>query len=432
MKTYFYKQLSPKNRSELCQRSGVDFEKIMPVIRKVRENIRKKGDVAVQEYTLKFDKVSLKNFAVSEEAFIKAEKVVSEKFKKAIKIAAQNIRTFHETQVLETKKIETSPNITCWRESRAIESIGLYIPGGTAPLFSTILMTVIPAQIAGCKNIILSTPPQKKGFICPEILWTAQYLGVMNVFKIGGAQAIFAMSEGTDQVPQVDKIFGPGNSYVTGAKIVASETVAIDMPAGPSEVLVIATEETNADFAAADLLSQAEHGVDSEAILVTNSEAKAKAILICLKQQLENLPRKEVAQKSLEKSYFVITETLEEAFNFSNEYAPEHLILGFENYEPWLSKITNAGSVFCGPYTCESFGDYASGTNHVLPTSGFARSFSGVSVDSFIKKITFQEVKESGCKNLGSVVEFLAEKESLFAHKNAVSIRLKKLKNLKK
>ena len=427
MKTYFYQQLSDKKRTELCKRSGIDFEKILPMIRDVRENIKKRGDAAVSEYTLKFDQVDLKTFAISNEEFERAEKLVSEDFKQAIKTAAQNIRTFHETQVLDVKKVETTPGVICWRESRAIESVGLYIPGGTAPLFSTILMTSIPAQIAGCKNIILSTPPQKDGSICPEMLWTAQYVGCTQVFKIGGAQAIFSMSEGTEQVPKVDKIFGPGNQYVTAAKMVASETVAIDMPAGPSEVLVIATNETNANFVAADLLSQAEHGPDSEAILVTNSEKKAKEILLAVDQQLAQLPRKDVAKQSLERSYVVITETLEEAFAFSNEYAPEHLILGFENYEPWLSKIINAGSVFCGPSTCESFGDYASGTNHVLPTSGFARNFSGVSVDSFLKKITFQNVSKMGCKNLGNTVELLAEKEELFAHKNAVTLRLNSL-----
>ena len=425
---YYYSQLTEKKCLKLCERSGIDFEKILPMIREVRNNIRNRGDDAVREYTKKFDQVVLDNFLVEEDEFKKAEKLVSAEFKKAIKIAAQNIRTFHETQFFKSEKVETTSGVTCWREKRAIESVGLYIPGGTAPLFSTILMTAIPAQIAGCKNIILSTPPQKDGSICPEMLWTAEYVGCKQVVKIGGSQAIFAMSEGTDQVLKVDKIFGPGNQYVTAAKMLASETVAIDMPAGPSEVLVIATSESNAEFVAADLLSQAEHGVDSESILVTDSENKVKEILQAVEKQLENLPRKEVARKSLSRSYMVITKDLEESFLFSNQYAPEHLILGFENYELWLSKIKNAGSVFCGPYTCESFGDYASGTNHVLPTSGFARNFSGVSVDSFLKKITFQNVSATGCVNLGSTVELLAEKEELLAHKNAVKIRLNSLK----
>ncbi len=428
MKTYFYNKLSVEEKIKLCERSGIDSEKIMPMIWNIRDNVRKFGDAAVLDYTQKFDQVELGSFLVTEEEFAIVDEKVSEDFKKAIKIATQNIRKFHESQLSSIEKVETTKGVICWRESRAIDFVGLYIPGGTAPLFSTILMTVIPAQIAGCREIILTTPPQKDGSICPEMLWVAKYLGCMKVFKIGGAQAVFAMSEGTKQVSKVDKIFGPGNQYVTAAKMLASETVAIDMPAGPSEVLVIATQGTNAQFAAADLLSQAEHGPDSEAILVTNCEKKAQEILQEVSKQLTDLPRKEVAKKSLNRSYVVVTETIEEAFNFSNQYAPEHLILGFENYEQWLPKITNVGSVFCGPYTCESFGDYASGTNHVLPTSGFARNFSGVSVDSFLKKITFQEISVQGCKNLGSVVELLAEKEELTAHKNAVSIRLKSLK----
>jgi len=424
MKTYFYKQLSARQKRGLCNRSGIDFGKILPMVREIRNNIRQTGDVAVSDCTRKFDQVELENFLVTPKEFQIAEEQISEDFKKAIEIATRNIQKFHKLQLSTLQKIQTTKGVTCWRESRAIGSVGIYIPGGTAPLFSTILMTVIPAQIAGCENIILCTPPQKDGTVCPEILWTAKYLGCTQVFKIGGAQAIFAMSEGTEQVPKVDKIFGPGNQYVTAAKMLASETVAIDMPAGPSEVLVIATEETNAEFAAADLLSQAEHGPDSEAILVTTSESKAQEILLSVDKQLAQLPRKDVAKKSLKRSYAIVTETLQEAFDFSNQYAPEHLILGFENYEPWIPKIKNAGSVFCGPYTCESFGDYASGTNHVLPTSGFARNFSGVSVDSFLKKITFQEVSSQGCKTLGPTVELLAKKEELEAHKNAVSIRL--------
>ncbi|MCK5460974.1 histidinol dehydrogenase [Candidatus Gracilibacteria bacterium] len=424
MKTYFYSELSAASLSNLCLRKSINFEKILLLTREMQKSIQNRGDDALKEYTKRFDKVEIDSFLVSAAEFEVAQMRVSDDFKQSIAIAAQNIRTFHESQISSEKKIETSSGVICWRENRAIQTVGLYVPGGTAPLFSTLLMSAIPAQAAGCSNIIICTPPQKDGTVTPEILWTANFLGLKSVYKIGGAQAIFALAEGTEEIPKVDKIFGPGNQYVTAAKMVASEKTVIDMPAGPSEVLVIATEETNVSFAAADLLSQAEHGVDSEVVLVTNSQKIAENILVEVSKQIQKLPRKNIVQEVLANSFVLITKTLEEAFDFSNLYAPEHLILGFSDYAKWVRKIQNAGSVFCGPLSCESFGDYASGTNHILPTSGFARSFSGVSTESFLKKITFQEITKKGCKNLGPIVEKLAEKEMLQAHKNAVSLRL--------
>jgi histidinol dehydrogenase len=428
MKTYQYVDLSTIEIQKICERKGVDFKSIVTLLTVVQNNIKRNGDKALQAYTQEFDGVSLASFLVTKKEFIRAAAQVSEAFKQALAIAAQNIQKFHAEQVFQGKQIETTDGVFCWREARAIETVGLYIPGGTAPLFSTLLMTAIPAQIAGCSTIVICTPPQKDGSVNPEILYTAQMLGLDLVYKVGGAQAIFALAEGTESLPKVDKIFGPGNQYVTAAKVMVSTKLAIDMPAGPSEVLVIADTTSKAEFVASDLLSQAEHGVDSEVVLVTNSKDKADEILTALAVQLKNLPRKEIVQAALKNSFVVLTETLDQAFEFSNIYAPEHLILAFDDFEKFLPKIKNAGSVFCGSLTCESFGDYASGTNHVLPTSGFARNFSGVSVDSFVKKITFQHVTPAGCINLGKTVEILAEKEQLHAHKNAVSLRLKSLK----
>ncbi len=428
MKKYIYNQLSEQEIKNLCQRGGIDMTKIMPIVKDIRENVRKNGDEAIKKLTKKFDNIDLDKFAVSEQMLEKSEKQVDEEFKKAISVAIANITKFHKTQKFnKSEKTETSKVVKCWRESRPIERVGLYIPGGTAPLFSTILMTVIPATIAGCEQIILCTPPRP----APEILYTAKILNISakNIFCVGGAQAIFAMEIGTAQIPQVDKIFGPGNAFVMAAKILASETVAIDMPAGPSEVLVIADKDSNAIFVAADILSQAEHGVDSQSVLVTDSEEKCDEILAEVLVQLDKLPRKEMTAKSLEHSYAVITDDLDQAMSFSNLYAPEHLILNVGNkYLCSLQKkIKNAGSVFVGEFACESFGDYASGTNHVLPTSGFARNFSGVSVDSFVKKITFQEISETGVKKLGKTVEVLADREELQAHKNAVTVRIKSI-----
>lgn len=430
MKTYNYVDLTNTEMSQLCERQGVDLKAIMPMLEDVQNQIKLKGDEAVASYTKKFDGVVLESFLVTDAEFKTAETIVSVEFKTALAIAAQNIQKFHATQVGNESKIETTEGVFCWREARAIEKVGLYIPGGTAPLFSTLLMTAIPAKIAGCTEIILCTPPQKDGSVNPEILYAAQTLGVKSLYKVGGAQAIFALAQGTESIPKVDKIFGPGNQFVTAAKVMVSGKTAIDMPAGPSEVLVIANKNSEPEFVASDLLSQAEHGSNSEVVLVTDCAVKAEEILKSVQKQLAQLPRKDVAEGALENSFVVVTQTMEQAFEFSNLYAPEHLILAFDDFESYVPSIINAGSVFCGSLTCESFGDYASGTNHVLPTSGFARNFSGVSVDSFIKKITFQNVTPKGCLNLGPTVEILAEKEALQAHKNAVTLRLKSLQKI--
>ena len=427
MKTYQYDKLSKQEIQNLCQRKGIDTASIQPLLQEIQENIRSNSDDALREYTKKFDGVILDSLIVSGEKLSQSKDEVSEKFKKACTVAIENIKKFHTAQMEEKIKIETTKGVFCWRESRAIEKIGIYIPAGTASLFSTLLMAIIPAQIAGCREIAICTPPNKNGEISPEILYITNLLNINLIYKVGGAQAIFALANGTETIPKVDKIFGPGNKYVTEAKIMVSNFVAIDMPAGPSEVLVIADEKSNPVFVASDLLSQAEHGADSESILITNSQEKSIEILKELKQQLSVLPRKEIAEKALENSFIVITKDIDEAFKFSNIYAPEHLILSFDNFEKYLSKIINAGSVFCGKFSCESFGDYASGTNHILPTSGFARNFSGVSLDSFVKKITFQQITKEGLLNLGETVEILAETEQLQGHKNAVTVRLKSL-----
>ncbi len=437
MKQYTYKQLSDNEKAKLCTRKSVDLEKIIPIVKNIQTDILKKGDIALSALSKKFDGVVLEKFSVKESPTLmkqwnNIDNLVDESFKKALDMPIDNITTFHQAQaknLIKEPAIETTKGVTCWRESRPIETVGLYIPGGTAPLFSTILMTVIPAQIAGVSKIILCTPPNPD----PAILYTAKKLRLSpeNIFQIGGAQAILAMAHGTEQVPMVDKIFGPGNGFVMAAKILATERVAIDMPAGPSEVLVIADKEANPIFVAADILSQAEHGPDSQSVLVTDSEDLASSVLVEIEKQLSRLPRQEIAQKSLENSYILVTENLTQVMDFSNQYAPEHLILNIDqnHIESLSAQIKNAGSVFVGSNACESFGDYASGTNHVLPTSGFARSFSGVSVDSFIKKITFQSITDEGVQNLGPAVEILAEREDLHAHKEAVTVRLKSIKN---
>lgn len=425
MKTYDYGVLSEKEIAELCKRKGADLQKIFPIVQGIEKLVVEKRDKALQELSNKFDEVDLDVFLVSDQEYKEAAGLVSEELKEAIKTARDNITKFHKTQLIQEPKVEVMSGVTCWRESRAIEKVGLYIPGGTAPLFSTILMSAIPAQVAGSEKIILCTPPGRgTGKVAPEILWTADLLGIREVYKVGGAQAIFAMTYGTEQIPAVDKIFGPGNQFVTVAKIIASQRVAIDMPAGPSEVLVIADQTSNAEFVAADLLSQAEHGTDSEVVLVCTSEAKIREVETRLIASLQTLPRKEIAERALSNSYCVKVDNMEEAVTFSNKYAPEHLIIAFENYQSLLPNIKNAGSVFCGPYACESFGDYASGTNHILPTSAFARNYSGVSVDSFMKKVTFQDLTKEGCKTLGPSVELMAAAEELQAHKNAVTVRL--------
>ena len=417
------------NWNELLARPVLNTETLNDTVCEILSHIRKEGDKAVLEYEEKFDKVRLSSLCVTEEEFAKAEKEVSIELKAAIMLAWNNIRTFHESQRFIGKKVETLPGVTCWQKAVAIEKVGLYIPGGTAPLFSTVLMLATPAQIAGCKEIILCTPPDKNGNVPATILYAARTAGVSKVFKTGGVQAIGAMAYGTESIPKVYKIFGPGNQYVTAAKqMVSLHDVAIDMPAGPSEVEVLADETANPIFVAADLLSQAEHGVDSQAMLITTSEELLKEVEFEVNRQLSLLPRWEIAQKALEHSKLILVKDMEEAVELTNLYAPEHLIIETKDYAEIAEKITNAGSVFLGNLSPESAGDYASGTNHTLPTNGYAKAYSGVSLDSFIRKITFQEITSEGMKTIGPAIEVMAANESLNAHKNAVTVRLKSLK----
>ncbi len=398
--------------------------KVIPVL----ETVKKEGDIAIKRFTSQFDGVDITDIKVSSLEIDEANLLVDEELKIAIRAARQNIEKFHSLQKEETKVVETTPGVKCWRKSVPIQKVGFYIPGGTAPLFSTILMLAIPADIAGCEHKVLCTPPNKQGKIHPAILFTANLLGIKNIYKVGGAQAIAAMAYGTESVPQVYKIFGPGNQYVTAAKqLVFKDGVAIDMPAGPSEVAVVADDSANPAFVASDLLSQAEHGVDSQVMLFTKSEKKAIEVLEEVKKQTEELSRKGFAEKSLENSKCIVLKNDEEIMQMVNEYAPEHLILQTSNAEELAGKVINAGSVFIGHYTPESAGDYASGTNHTLPTNGYAKAYSGVSVDSFVKKITFQSISKEGIKCLGPVIETMAAAEALDAHKNAVSVRLKSL-----
>ncbi|MBQ8055213.1 MAG: histidinol dehydrogenase [Paludibacteraceae bacterium] len=397
-------------------------------VKTVLDDIQQNGDEAVKRYEEKFDKVVLSNLEVSAEEWEESTQLIDLNLKNAIEMAARNIEKFHEAQMLELPDILTSPGVRCWQKAIAIDKVGLYVPGGTAPLFSTVLMLAIPAQIAGCKQIILCTPPNKEGKVNPAILYAARIAGVKRVFKIGVIQSIGAMTYGTETVPNVYKIFGPGNQYVMAAKQMVSLTkVAIDMPAGPSEVEVIADEFANPRFVAADMLSQAEHGVDSQAIVMTDCEALVDKIKEEVELQLEQLPRKEIAEKSIENSKIILLKNLDEIVEMTNEYAPEHLIISTRYYGGVASKITNAGSVFLGNLTPESAGDYASGTNHTLPTNGYAKSYSGVNLDSFMRKITFQEITPEGLKNIGNAIEIMAENEGLFAHKNAVSVRIDEL-----
>ena len=380
-------------------------------------------------YEEQFDKVALGALTVTEEEQKEAEALVSEELKKAIRLAKQNIETFHAAQCFEGKRIETQPGVTCWQKAVAIEKVGLYIPGGTAPLFSTVLMLAVPAKIAGCKEIVLCTPPGKDGKVHPAVLFAAKVAGVNRIFKAGGVQAIAAMAYGTESIPKVYKIFGPGNQYVTAAKqLVSLRDVAIDMPAGPSEVEVLADETANPAFVAADLLSQAEHGVDSQAMLITTSSALQQAVKEEVERQLALLPRKEIAEKSLANSKLIVVRNMDEAIELTNSYAPEHLIIETAEYMSVAERIVNAGSVFLGSLTPESAGDYASGTNHTLPTNGYAKAYSGVSLDSFIRKITFQEIKPEGIRIIGPAIEEMAANEFLNAHKNAVTVRLAELK----
>ena len=405
----------------LVKRPALDVTTLFDTVRTVLNEVRSEGDTAVKRYEEKFDKVTLSGLQVSEEEIKEARELVSEDLKQAIRTAKANIEKFHASQRFTGQKVET-----CWQKAVAIEKVGLYIPGGTAPLFSTVLMLAVPAHIAGCKEIVLCTPPNREGKVHPAILFAAETAGVSKIFKAGGIQAIAAMAYGTESVPKVYKIFGPGNQYVTAAKqLVSLKDVAIDMPAGPSEVEVIADGTANPDFIAADFLSQAEHGADSQAMLVTSAESIVSPVVDAIQQQLSELSRKDITAKALEHSRIIVLKDEQEVIAFTNMYAPEHLIIQTENCAHIAEQIENAGSVFMGPYTPESAGDYASGTNHTLPTNGYAKAYSGVNLDSFIKKITFQEITAEGIKNLGGTIQTMAGNEQLDAHRNAVTIRLK-------
>ena len=415
--------------AEILKRPVLNMETLRGTVCEVLDKVKAEGDKAVIEYEERFDKVQLESLAVTDEEMKEAEKEVPIELKVAILLAQRNIYTFHKKQKFEGKKVETMEGVTCWQKAVGIEKVGLYIPGGTAPLFSTVLMLAVPARVAGCKEIVLCTPPNKEGKIHPAILYAAQVSGVNKIFKAGGVQAIGAMAYGTESVPKVYKIFGPGNQYVMAAKQqVSLHDVAIDMPAGPSEVEVIADETANPAFVAADLLSQAEHGVDSQVVLITTSEKLLDEVEYEVQHQLSRLPRWQMAEKSLANSKLILVKDMEEAIAMTNEYAPEHLIIETSNYMELAEKVVNAGSVFLGSYTPESAGDYASGTNHTLPTNGYAKAYSGVSLDSFIRKITFQEINREGIQNIGPAIEVMAANEQLDAHKNAVSVRLASLK----
>ena len=414
---------------EMLRRPTLNMAALSEKVGVILKNVETNGDKAVIEYEEQFDHVKLESLTVTPEELKEAEAQVPIELKVAILLAQRNIYTFHKKQKFEGKKVETMEGVTCWQKAVGIEKVGLYIPGGTAPLFSTVLMLAVPAKIAGCKEIVLCTPPNKEGKIHPAILYAAQVAGVSKIFKAGGVQAIGAMAYGTESVPKVYKIFGPGNQYVMAAKQqVSLHDVAIDMPAGPSEVEVIADEAANPAFVAADLLSQAEHGVDSQVVLVTTSEKLLEEVEYEVQHQLSRLPRWEIAEKSLANSKLILVKDMDEAIELTNEYAPEHLIIETKDYMELAEKVVNAGSVFLGAYTPESAGDYASGTNHTLPTNGYAKAYSGVSLDSFIRKITFQEINREGIQNIGPAIEVMAANEHLDAHKNAVSVRLNSLK----
>lgn len=426
MKTYNYTDLSEQRIQELCTRQLSDDNTIADRVKDIIDTVKAKGDAALLDYAAAFDHVELNQLFIAKAEIAAIAATIPAEAKQAIDTAYKNIRAFHAAQLVKEAKIETMPGVSCWREARAIEKVGLYIPGGSAVLPSTFLMLGIPAVLAGCKEIVVCSPPQKDGKTNCYLAYCAVLLGIEKIYMTGGAQAIAAMAFGTATVPKVYKIFGPGNRYVTQAKqlVLASGMTAIDMPAGPSEVLVIANETANPAFVAADLLAQAEHGADSQAILVSTSQEMIDQTLLQIDIQLKDLPRKEVAEKAIANSYAILTENLEQAMDFSNVYAPEHLILATSSFEELTPLIINAGSVFLGNLTPESAGDYASGTNHTLPTSGFAKAYSGVSIDSFIKKITFQHISPAGLTAIGPTVEILAAAEGLQAHKNAITIRL--------
>lgn len=419
------------DRARITERPHIDLSGLNAAVEKILGDVRENGDSAVIRYEKMFDNADLQSLAVTEEEIEEAMTLVSEPLLDALRLAHGNIERFHRAQAMTAEKVETQPGVTCWQKSVAIEKVGLYVPGGTAPLFSTVLMLATPAVIAGCREIVLCTPPGKDGRINPAILAAAHIAGVRNIFKIGGVQAIGAMAYGTESVPKVYKIFGPGNRYVMAAKqIVSLHNVAIDMPAGPSEVCVIADDTGNPEFVAADMLSQAEHGADSQAVLITTSERLLNEVIACIDRQTEALERKEFIRKSLDNSKMILVGSLEEAMELSNIYAPEHLIIATENYEELAGKVINAGSVFLGRYACESAGDYASGTNHTLPTHGYAVAYNGVNLDSYNRKITFQHITPEGIANIGHAVEIIAENEQLDAHKNAMTVRIKECKNI--
>ena len=413
----------------LLKRPVMDVETLRETVRRVLDDVRQNGDQAVKAYEKQFDKVDLDELAVTESEMAEAEKLVSPELKAALELAHDNIHTFHAAQRFESRRVEVRPGVTCWQKSVPIEKVGLYIPGGTAPLFSTVLMLATPARIAGCREIVLCTPPNREGRVHPAILYAARVAGVSRIFKAGGVQAIGAMAYGTESIPKVYKIFGPGNQYVMAAKQqVSLSDVAIDMPAGPSEVAVLADATSRPDFVAADLLSQAEHGVDSQVLLVTTDEAMIAKVQDEVNRQLEQLPRKDIAARSLANSKLILVHDMDEAMELTNRYAPEHLIVETADYLRVAEKVVNAGSVFLGPYTPESAGDYASGTNHTLPTNGYAVAYSGVNLDSYNRKVTFQELTPQGVRAIGPAVEAMAAGEQLDAHRNAMALRLNQLK----
>lgn len=421
-----YKCPNKEEWQALTIRPSIEKVKLNSLVKNILREVKVNRDKALHAFAKKFDGVELTQIEVSKMEIEKAQDLVSDNLKNAIKIARQNIEKFHVSQKVEEQIVETTNGVKCWRKSIGIEKVGLYIPGGSAPLFSTILMLGIPAKLAGCKEIVLCTPQNQKGEINPVMLYTANLVGITKIYKVGGAQAIAAMAYGTETISQVYKIFGPGNQFVTKAKeLVQQEGIAIDMPAGPSEVLVIADETGNPKFIAADLLSQAEHGVDSQVILLSDNNSIINHTILELDKQMDQLPRKGIVAKVLENSYSILLNSIDECIDFSNSYAPEHLIFASENTDNYLNKITKAGSVFIGNYSCESAGDYATGTNHVLPTNGYAKNYNGISLDSFLNKITFQELSQIGINNIGPVIELMAEAEELFAHKNAITLRLK-------
>ena len=418
-----------KDYPSICERPHLNVRELNTIVTGVLDDIKKRGDRAIFDYEERFDHVRLSTLTISDDEINEAWENIDRSLRDAILLAHDNIRIFHESQKFKRQKVQTAEGVTCWQKSVPIQRVGLYIPGGMAPLFSTVLMLATPAKIAGCEEIVLCTPPDKEGRVNPAILVAAKVAGVSRIIKAGGIQAIGAMAYGTETVPKVFKVFGPGNQYVMAAKQhVSLHDVAIDMPAGPSEVCVIADESSNPSFVAADLLSQAEHGIDSQVILIVTSEEKSKEVTDEIELQLKILPRRDIAAKTLENSKIIIVHDTDEAIKLSNVYAPEHLIINTVDYEQLAERVVNAGSVFLGPYACESAGDYASGTNHTLPTHGYACSYSGVNLDSFCRKITFQYITEEGINSIGRAVEIMAENEQLDAHKNAMSVRIDALK----